>query len=84
MSGHFRNLAWPWVLSLLNPKCRVSGVSTSIDGTCVLIYPGFDPFLSMVYYYFTIYISMFSTLLGMFSGSGAFRSKAMTLEHFGA
>ena len=49
-----------------------------------LIYLGFDPFLSMVYYYFTIYISMFSTLLGMFSGSGAFRSKAMTLEHFGA
>ncbi|KAG5384629.1 hypothetical protein IGI04_036099 [Brassica rapa subsp. trilocularis] len=34
-SGHFRNLAWPWVLSLLNPKCRVSDVSTSIDGTCV-------------------------------------------------
>ncbi|KAG5374031.1 hypothetical protein IGI04_042651 [Brassica rapa subsp. trilocularis] len=34
-SGHFRNLAWPWVLSLLNPKCRVSDVSISIDGTCV-------------------------------------------------
>ena len=50
----------------------------------LLIYLGFDPFLSMVYKYFTIYISMFSTLLGMFSGSGAFRSKAMTLEHFGA
>ena len=49
-----------------------------------LIYLGFDPFLSMVYKYFTIYISMFSTLLGMFSGSSAFRSKAMTLEHFGA
>ena len=49
-----------------------------------LIYLGFDPFLSMVYKYFIIYISMFSTLLGMFSGSGAFRSKAMTLEHFGA
>ncbi|KAG5414857.1 hypothetical protein IGI04_002424, partial [Brassica rapa subsp. trilocularis] len=32
---HFRNLAWPWVLSLLNPKYRVSDVSTSIDGTCV-------------------------------------------------
>ena len=49
-----------------------------------LIYLGFDPFLSMVYKYFTMYISLFSTLLGMFSGSGAFRSKAMTLEHFGA
>ena len=49
-----------------------------------LIYLGFDPFSSMVYRCFTIYISMFSTLLGMFSGSGAFRSKAMTLEHFGA
>ncbi|KAG5378206.1 hypothetical protein IGI04_026048 [Brassica rapa subsp. trilocularis] len=34
-SGHFRNLAWPWVLSLLDPKCRVSNVSTSIYGTCV-------------------------------------------------
>ncbi|KAG5412921.1 hypothetical protein IGI04_000488 [Brassica rapa subsp. trilocularis] len=34
-SGHFRNLAWPWVLSQMNPKCRVSKVSTSIDGTCV-------------------------------------------------
>ncbi|KAG5374504.1 hypothetical protein IGI04_042184 [Brassica rapa subsp. trilocularis] len=34
-SGHFRNLAWPWVLSPLDPKCRVSNVSTSIDGTCV-------------------------------------------------
>ncbi|KAF2549673.1 hypothetical protein F2Q70_00021666 [Brassica cretica] len=22
-SGHFGNLAWPWFLSLLNPKCRV-------------------------------------------------------------
>ena len=53
-----------------------------------LIYLGFDQFLSMEYKYFTIYIyiyiSMFSTLLGMFSGSGAFQSKAMTLEHFGA
>ena len=49
-----------------------------------LIYLGFDPFSSMVYRCFTIYISMFSTPLGMFSGSGAFRSKAMTLEHFGA
>ncbi|KAG5400038.1 hypothetical protein IGI04_014645 [Brassica rapa subsp. trilocularis] len=34
-SGHFRNLAWTWASSLLDPKCRMSNVSTSIDGTCV-------------------------------------------------
>ena len=32
----------------------------------ILIYLGFDLFSSMVYRRFTIYISMFSTLLGMF------------------
>ncbi|KAG5415442.1 hypothetical protein IGI04_003009, partial [Brassica rapa subsp. trilocularis] len=37
-SGHFGNLTWPWFLSLLNPKCRVSCLNidrwylcTSID-----------------------------------------------------
>ena len=49
-----------------------------------LIYLGFDPFSSMVYKCFYYIISMFSTLLGMLSGSGAFRSKAMNFEHFGA
>ncbi|KAG5400082.1 hypothetical protein IGI04_014689 [Brassica rapa subsp. trilocularis] len=34
-SGHFRNLAWTWASSPLDPKCRMSNVSTSIDGTCV-------------------------------------------------
>ncbi|KAG5384423.1 hypothetical protein IGI04_035893 [Brassica rapa subsp. trilocularis] len=34
-SGHFRNLAWTWDSSMLDPKYRVSNVSTSINGTCV-------------------------------------------------
>ncbi|KAG5384894.1 hypothetical protein IGI04_036364 [Brassica rapa subsp. trilocularis] len=34
-SGHFRNLAWTWASSPLDPKCRMSNVSTLIDGTCV-------------------------------------------------
>ena len=61
----------------------VSSIFSKVK-TAQVIYLGFDPFLFMVYRYFTIYIFMFSTLLGMFSGSGAFWSKAMTLEHFGA
>ena len=44
------------------------GASVSLIHLSIAKKLGFDPFLSMVFRCFIIYISMFSTLLGMFSG----------------
>ena len=60
---------------MLEDKQRSKSGGVNIPWISPIFYHGI-----LVFYYIT---NVFSSLLGMFSGSGAFRDKVMLLEHFG-